>query len=101
MVGSRFFSFFLLGWLGLVAFDPKWKGTFRHVLSPLFLLTAGFLFWGGGNYVSELEVEIIKWVLVWMAGYGWEAFRKYMMDPSWHGRLVWFALGLAFFGGVL
>jgi len=101
-VGSRFFAFFLLGWLGLVAFDSKWKGTFRHVLFPLVLLPVGLLFWGGANpSVTFFETAILQWVLVWMAGYGWEAFREYLMDPSWHGRLVWLAMGLGLFGGVL
>ena len=101
-VGNRFLAFFIVGWLGLAAFDSTRKGIFRHTLVPLFLLPAGFLFWGGTNFVSTfIEFEILQWVLVWMAGYGWEAFRKYMIDPTWHGRLVWAALGLAFFGGVL
>ena len=101
LIEGRFAAFFLLGWLGLVAFDSRSKGTFRHILFPLFLLTAGFLFWGGNSFASLFELEILQWVLVWMAGFGWEAFRKYLMDSSWHGRVVWFALGVAFFGGVL
>lgn len=100
-VQFHFFAFFILGWLGLVAYDSQAKGTFRHILFPLFLLTAGFLFWGGNSLFSSIELETLQWVLVWMAGYGLEAFRKYMMDPSWHGRAVWFAVGVAFFGGVL
>ncbi len=95
-----FFSFFLLGWLGLAAFDAGKKGTFRHALLPLFLLPMGFAFLGG-PFVSVFEWEALQWVLVWMAGYGLEALRVYMMDPTWHGRAVWFGVGAAFFGGVL
>ncbi len=99
-VHELFFSFFLLGWLGLSAFDAGRRGIFRHVMFPLFLLPAGFLFLGGGPFISVFEWEALQWVLVWMAGYGLEAFRVYMMDPTWHGRAVWFAMGAAFFGGV-
>ncbi|HJT23487.1 MAG TPA: hypothetical protein VJ873_02870 [bacterium] len=100
-IDHRFFAFLLLGWLGLFAYDSKWKGTFRHILTPVFLLTLGLIFWGGQNLVGLYELEVLQWFLVLAAGYGWEAFRKYMMDPSWHGRLAWFVLGLALFGGVL
>ena len=96
-----FFAFLILGWLGLAAFDFNWKGTFRHILTPIFLLPVGFILWGSQNLAGLYELEILQWFLVFAAGYGWEAFRKYMMDPSWHGRLVWVALGLAIFGGVL
>jgi hypothetical protein len=68
---------------------------------PLFLLTGGFLLWGGENEVSLVSQEILEWILIFAAGFGWETFRKYIMDSSWHGRAVWFVLGLAFFGGVL
>jgi hypothetical protein len=100
-VDQRFFAFLLLGWLGLAAYDSRWKGTFRHILTPIFLLPMGFIFWGGQNIIGIFELKTLEWVLVFAAGYGWEAFRKHMMDSSWHGRLVWFALGLAFFGGVI
>lgn len=98
---NRFITFFLMAWLGWMAFDPRWKGTFRHGMIPFFLLTLGFSFWGGNGPNSWVELEALQWVLVLMAGVGWEAFRKYLMDESWHGRAVWFALGVALFGGVL
>ncbi len=102
LISGRFIAFFVLGCLGLAAFDSKWKGSFRHVLLPLVLLPAGLLFWGGNNPASGFfEMAILQWVLVWMAGYGWEAFREYLLDPTWHGRLVWLALSLGLFGGVL
>lgn len=97
----RFIAFFLMAWLGWMAFDARWKGTFRHAMIPFFLLTLGFSLWGGSNLNSVVEMEALQWVLVLMAGVGWEAFRNYLMDDSWHGRAVWFALGVALFGGVL
>jgi hypothetical protein len=98
---QRFLPFFLLGWLGMIALDKEKTGTYRHVLFPMFLLMAGFLCWSGLNLVAVLEFEILKWVLVFMAGFGFEAFRKYLINPSWAGRAVWLALGIAFFAGAV
>lgn len=100
-IDRHFIAFFLLGWLGLAAFDAGWKGTFRHILTPIFLLTAAFFLVVKPSPAAVYEFEMFQWVLVFAAGFGWEAFRKYLIDSSWHGRLVWFALGIAFFGGVL
>ncbi len=98
LVSGRFIVFLLLGWLGLIAF-PK-KGTFRHAVFPVFFLTVGFLFWRSLPPVP-VGTELLKWTLVFFAGFGWESFRKDLMDPTWHGTLVWAALGLAIFDGVL
>lgn len=65
----------------------------------MFLLVGGFMFWTG-SIPMLIEIEILKWVMVFMAGFGLESFRRDLMDQSWHGRMVWAALGLAFFGGV-
>jgi hypothetical protein len=94
---DRYISFFLLGWLGLIAFSER--GTFRHRIFPMFLLLGGFMFWTG-SIPMLIEIEILKWVLVFMAGFGLESFRRDLMDQTWHGRMVWAAFGLAFFGGV-
>ncbi len=98
LIPQHFLSFFLLGWLGLIA-TPK-KGTCRFAFSPLFLLTLGFLFWGTFP-AQPMEKVLYQWVLVFFAGFGWESFRRDLMDPSWHGRLVWASLGAAFFAGVV
>jgi hypothetical protein len=98
LIRQRFIAFFLLGWLGLIAV-PK-RGTFRFVFPPLFLLALGFLFWGALP-PQPLEKFIYQWVLVFFAGFGWESFRRDLMDPTWHGRLVWACLGAAFFAGVV
>jgi hypothetical protein len=98
---QRFLPFFLLGWLGFAAFEGEKEGTYRHVVFPLLLVMAGFLFWSGLNLAAVLEFEILKWVLVFMAGFGFEAFREYLMNPGWMGRAVWLALGIAFFAGVV
>ncbi len=98
---QRFFPFFLLGWLGFAAFEGEKEGPYRHVVFPLFLIMAGFLCWSGLNLTAVLEFEILKWVLVFMAGFGFEAFREYLINPGWMGRAVWLALGLAFFAVVV
>jgi hypothetical protein len=98
-IPGRYAAFFLLGLLGLIAF-PR-KGIHRHVVFPLVFLTLGFLLWTGPLYSSPLALEVFKWVLVFFAGFGWESFRRDLMDDSWHGKAVWFAMGAAFFGGVL
>ena len=98
---QRFLPFFLLGWLGFSVFEREKEGTYRHVVFPLFLVMAGFLFWSGLNLTAVLEFEILKWVLVFMAGFGFEAFREYLINPGSMGRAVWLALGLAFFAIVV
>lgn len=98
-IDGRYLSFFLLGWLGLVAFPRKGMG--RHLAFPLFGLTLGYLFWAGPSASALPETEILEWVLVFSAGFGLESFKRDLMDDSWHGRAVWVAVGVAFFGGVL
>jgi hypothetical protein len=101
LVEGRLGAFLILGWLGLAAYDPAKKGAFRHMMAALFLVCAGFLFWNRDAFPFLYESELLRWILVFMGGFGLEAFRKDVIDPSWHGRALWFALGLAFFGGVL
>jgi hypothetical protein len=97
LITGGFGTFLILGWLGLAAF-PR-KGTFRHGVFPLFGLLAGLLFWAGPGLGQE--IELFQWALVFFAGFGLESFRRDLMDPTWHGRLTWAAIGLALFGGVL
>ena len=99
LVGERFLAFFFLGWLGLIAF-PR-KGTYRHILFPAFLLTLGAGLWPDPIFPPTIPFLLLKWLLVFFAGFGLESFRRDLMDPTWHGRAVWFGLGVAFFGGVL
>jgi hypothetical protein len=67
----------------------------------LFLLPLGMLLFPGPDAFSLFREENLKWVLILFAGFGLESFRRDVMDRSWHGRLLWFVLGLAFVGGVL
>ena len=98
LASSRYAAFFMLGWLGLISF-PR-KGTFRYALTPMFALALGFIFWPTAVWDPQ-RLELLKWVLVFSAGFGWESFRRDLMDPTWHGRAVWFALGLALFWGMV
>ncbi len=98
---QRFLPFLLLGWLGFAALEREKEGTYRHVVFPLLLVLIGFLFWSGLNLAAVLEFEILKWVLVFMAGFGFEAFREYLINPGWMGRAVWLALGIALLAGVV
>jgi hypothetical protein len=103
LVTDWYVAFFLLGWLGMIAFSQTRLFPNRNspnLIFPMFLLVVGFFFWTGPN-LAALETGILKWVLVLMAGFGWESFRRDLMDSSWHGRMVWFALGVWFFSGVL
>lgn len=100
LINQLFISFFLLGCLGTIAFVTH-QGRWNPAFGPLFLICAGFLFWAGPDHFSPLKQYLLKWVLVFFAGFGWEAFRRDMMDRTWHGRAVWFLLGLCFIGGVL
>jgi len=102
-VAHWYITYFLLGWLGMIAFSQSRLFPNRNLpnlIFPMFLLVVGFFF-GTGPNLSAAESGMLKWVLVFMAGFGWESFRRDLMDPSWHGRLVWFALGVWLFSGVL
>jgi hypothetical protein len=96
---ERYAVFFLLGWLGLIAFPAK--GTYRHAVWPMLLVTAAFFLWTDPSLITPMDVEWFLWLLVFFAGFGWESFRRDLMDESWHGRAVWVAMGLAFFSGIL
>jgi len=98
LIHQWYLAFLLLGWLGLIAM-PK-KGTFRFGVFPLFLLTVGLLFWGAFPPLS-MEMTLFQWVLVFFTGFGFESFRRDLMDPTWHGRLVWVGFGIAIFTGVI
>lgn len=97
LMTSRFAAYFLLGWLGLAAFPHR--GVFRHAVTPMFLLVLGFVLWPAQLWEPH-RLDMLKWILVFFAGFGWESFRRDIMDSTWHGRAVWFALGAALTGGV-
>lgn len=97
LLTKKFIVFLLLGWLGGAAFPVK--GPYRHLIFPLFWLMVGTFFFNMGGGLAA--TFLIQWVMVFFAGFGWESFRRDLMDPTWHGRLVWLALGLAFLGGVI
>ena len=98
LAANRFVVFFLLGWLGLAAFPAK--GTYRYAATPLFFLMMGFVFWPTEGLAPNLR-EMLEWVLIFFAGFGWESFRRDLMDDTWHGRALWFAMGLGLLGGVV
>lgn len=98
LITDHFIGFFLLGWLGWIAFPLG--GNYRFTLWSVLFLAVGFLFWAGLPPVQG-EMELLSWVLIWTAGFGWESVRRDLMDPSWHGRLLWAALGAMFFSGVI
>lgn len=94
----RYAAFFLLGWLGLTAFPQR--GTFRYAVTPVFYFMLGYLGWPA-SATDPLQWETLEWVVVFCAGFGWESFRRDLMDDSWHGRAVWIALGISLFGAFL
>jgi len=99
LVEQRYLAFFLLGWLGLISL-PK-RGNLRASVFVLFPLVLGFLFWPGPSTVPGGPSTLLLWVMVLFAGVGWESFRMNLMDPSWHGRLVWIVLGTCLLLGLL
>jgi hypothetical protein len=99
-ISDLYISFFFFGWLGALSFLTR-KTSWFPAFGPLFLLPLGILFFTNPNFYIPLQQEVLKWVLVFFAGFGLESFRRDIMDRSWHGWLLWFVLGFAFFGGVL
>jgi len=95
-----FISFFFLGWLGALSFSTR-KTSWFPAFGPLFLLPLGMIFLSDPEPYSPFRQAVLRWVLVFFAGFGLESFRRDLMDRSWHGRLLWLVLGFAFFGGVL
>jgi hypothetical protein len=100
LISDLYISFFFLGWLGALSFSTR-KASWFPAFGPLFLLPMGVLLFTNINFYTPFQQEVLKWVLVFFAGFGLESFRRDMMDRSWHGWLLWFVLGFAFFGGVL
>jgi len=98
-VEERYLSFFLLSWLGLASL-PR-QGVARLSVFTIFPLTLGCQFWPGPEWAVGGSQTLLLWVLLLFAGVGWESFRVYLMDPSWHGRLVWLVLGLCLLAGVV
>ena len=98
LITGKFIGFFLLGWLGWVAFPPK--ENYRFALQSVLFLLAGYLVWAAFPQ-DPRETGLVSWVLIWAAGFGWESVRRDLMDPSWHGRLLWMMLGAMFFFGVV
>jgi hypothetical protein len=98
LITGKFIGFFLLGWLGWVAFPSK--GNNRFALQLVLFLMAGYLLWAAFPQ-DPREAGLVSWVLIWAAGFGWESVRRDLMDPSWHGRLLWVMLGTMFFFGVV
>jgi hypothetical protein len=100
LFSDLYISFFFLGWLGALSFSTR-KASWFPPFGPLFLLLIGLLLFTNVNFYTPFQQEVLKWVLVFFAGFGLESFRRDMMDRSWHGWLLWFVLGFCFFGGVL
>jgi hypothetical protein len=94
-----YIGFFLLAWLGLVAFPPK--GTVRHGVWPFLWLTVGYYLWTDPSHPWPLEDVMYQWVLIFLAGFGFESFKRDVMDPSWHAVLVWVAMGIGLAIGIL
>jgi hypothetical protein len=100
LINDLYISFFFLGWLGALSFSTR-KTAWFPAFGPLFLLPLGIFLLTNTDFYAPFQQEILKWILVFFAGFGLESFRRDMMDRSWHGWLLWFVLGFAFFGGVL
>jgi hypothetical protein len=77
------------------------RGFLRDTLFFLFLLALGSQFWPGAPLEEKANESLLLWVLILFAGNGFESFRVNLMDDSWHGRLVWFLLGLGVFTGIV
>ena len=90
--------FGILALLGWAAF-PR-KGTARSALVSVAVLGIGALGFNLPLSGHSPGFDGLTWVLVWAAGFGFESLRRDLLDPSWHGRAVWAALGLAAFWGV-
>lgn len=89
-----FAAFTWLGWYGMSR-----RTTARFALGGILGLTLGYLFFVP-VFFPYLLIDSLSWTLIFSAGFGFEVFRKDLLDPSWHGQAVWVALGLAAFWGV-
>jgi hypothetical protein len=98
LVTDAFIAFFILGFLGAASFSAK--GTARFAVLQGGLLTAGFFFSAPLLPLNPAEIDVLRWVFVFLSAYGLESFRTDLMDPSWHGRAVWFAVGFGLCWGV-
>ena len=99
LVTEGFIAFIILGFLALVSCPAKGSSRFAFLQGDL--LAAGFLFSLPVLPRNIGEIDLLRWALVFLAAYGLEIFRRDLMDPSWHGRAVWFAIGLGLCWGVI
>ncbi len=97
-VEKKYLVFGLFIFLGWAAF-PR-KGTHRSALGSVGLLTLGYLVLNQSFLGRTAEIGGISWIWVWAAGFGFESLRRDLLDPSWHGRAAWAALGFGVFWGV-
>jgi hypothetical protein len=97
-VEKKYLVFGILIFLGWAAF-PR-KGTHRSALASVGLLSLGYLVLNPFFLGQAAGMEAISWIWVWAAGFGFESLRRDLLDPSWHGRAAWTALGLGVFWGV-
>ncbi len=97
-VEKKYLVFGILIFLGWAAF-PR-KGTHRSALGSVGLLSLGYLVLNQFFLGQAAEIEAISWIWVWAAGFGFESLRRDLLDPSWHGRAAWAALGFGVFWGV-
>jgi len=94
-----FIAFFLLGFLGVATFSNK--GTARFAVIQGGLLIGGFLFSPPNLLRNSVELDCLCWMLIFLSAYGLDSLRRDLLDPTWHGRAVWFVLGLGLCWGVI
>ncbi len=97
LTARLFLPFVILSLLAWVGFATRKPG--RIVLLQLAGVLLGWFFWEPGS-LSFAPQAALGVAFMGISGVGLETMKTKILDDSWHGRLVWAALGVSVFLGL-
>ena len=97
-IDQRAGIFLLLALLGFM--DPKF-GNLRYSLFSYLLLVVGAWIWGGDGLIGLWQADLLTWVSILFAGFGFETLRRELLGGEWFHRWMGYAIGVALWGSVL
>jgi hypothetical protein len=97
-IDQRLGIFLLLVALG--SMDLKF-GALRQVFMSYFLLVLGSLIWGGSGLIGLWQADLLTFLSILYAGFGYETLRRELLGEEWFHRWMGTAIGVALWGSVL
>lgn len=97
-IDQRMGIFLLLAALGSMGLRP---GALRHVLASYYWLVLGALIWGGSGLIGLWQADLLTFLSILCAGFGFETLRRELLGDEWFHRWMGYAIGLALWGSAL